>query len=1214
MNARKTAKRLGKITLWILGIWMGLLLLIQIVLSPAVLTRIINSLAGDYVDADVSFGKASVSVFSHFPKITLNLEDVEITYPHDRFNSLERKSMQGALLYSGCGETADTLASLRRLSASVSLLPLIAGDIKLPHIEIDSPKIFAHYYDEKHANWNIFGTSEESTSESNDTTAAKSSGSTGSSGSEDSMNIILKKISITGNPKIVYTDSQDSLFALITMKNMSFDGNFETEALHKLLADATVDSLFVAGRYGKDTLALGLDRLRLKDRSSHMNMQIKAKTFLATETFGRMMVPIEFESDFTLPEDPGIAVSLRNIITHIATIPATGNIDVKMRDDRMITEGNIDISQCRIQSVLQQYLAQFIPELNEVRTDTEVSANAIISGYYGYDDGVMPDVKVTLSVPDSEIDYSTFPEKIHIGMDAKFSMDTAGVMNADVTKARIHTYGLGLDATCGIYDMAGDDPEIEIHGDLRAALDSLRRFLPDSLDMTAEGRLTADLDGTMRMSHLDMYEFSKAGIEGNISGKGILFQMPDDTIDVRMDGIDLRLAPEDITSKRDPSKTFRLMGLTGTIAMADINYKESVVFKGKNIDFGAKNSVDDSNEDQQNVSYLGGRFNADMMQLDDSEGTSIKLEKTKNSFQMRPKRGQPTIPVLSLKNKNLRITYKTSDNRVILTDSDISAEAAMNTIDRKRRREAYLDSIAKIYPDIPRDSLFRHMRAQRTAQAVPSWMTEEDFKSSDIKVDLNETFRKYYREWDIKGHAGIRTGIIMTPYLPLRNILKGASLSLTNNHVAIDSLKMMAGETELCATGSINGLRRVMLGNGNIQMNMDISSGSLNADELLKAYTIGSQYEADETKPKEEMTNAEFFKQVTTDTVKASVASAPTLFVIPGNINASINLNTSGIRYKDLNISSLTADMLIKERCAQLTGTSMRSNMGGFDLDAFYVTRSKEDIRAGFCLDVKDVTSKRVIGLVPEIGELIPMIGSIEGLLNCEIAATASLDTTMNIIMPSVNGILRMSGKDLSISDDELYTSVAKMLMFRNKKKGEIDDLMIEATIKDNIIEVLPFILKIDRYTLGLSGIQNMDMSYKHHVSVLRSPLLIRLGLNLSGPDYDHMKFKIGKALYRAKKMPSFTAVIDQTKNTLRYSIYNIFETGIDNTLDHGDMQAIIAQHQNSIGYINAANMEMEDLSKEEMSKLEDSGNTESALEEAMAAAVAAVQEVLGNN
>jgi hypothetical protein len=352
---------------------------------------------------------------------------------------------------------------------------------------------------------------------------------------------------------------------------------------------------------------------------------------------------------------------------------------------------------------------------------------------------------------------------------------------------------------------------------------------------------------------------------------------------------------------------------------------------------------------------------------------------------------------------------------------------------------------------------------------------------------------------------------------------------------------------------------------------------------------------------------------VTTDTA-GTADSVPALIVLPGNLTADIALDASGIRYKELDISSLKAKMAIRERCAQLTEASMRSNMGGFNLDAFYATKSKNDIRTGFCLDITDVTSEKVIMLMPELGEMMPMIGSIKGMLNCEIAATASLDTAMNIIMPSVNGIARLSGNNLSISDDEVYTAVAKKLMFKNKKKGEIDELIVEGIIKENRVEVFPFILKLDRYTLGLSGVQNMDMSYKHHISVLRSPIIIRLGLNMSGPDYDHMKFRIGKAKYKINKLPSFASVIDQTKEELKQSIYNIFETGVDKTIDRRDMQSLITQHQKKIGYVNAAEVEMEELSKEEQNQLEESEKTESTMDEVMAAAVTAVQEVLKNN
>lgn len=1212
MDAKKIAKRIGKIGLWVLGIWLGALLIIQIILLPPIFTKIANSLADDYTDADISIGKAYGSVFRHFPRITLSVEDLEITYPHERYDSIARAGLQDELLYRGCGETVDTLASIRKASVSVSLLSFLGGNIKLPHIELDSPKIFAHYYDENHANWNIFGSSEVAPEAPADTTQTVQSSSPQSEG-DDGWNIILKNISITGNPEIIYTDCQDSLFTTISLKNLSFDGNFETNSLHKTMADAHIEALDIAGRYCNDTISFHMESMRLAKAGSHMHIDAQAIVQMAGKGMDRMRAPMLFSTDLSFPEDPGIAVTFSNMKAQFATIPVAGDMDIRLRDDKAMMNGKIDISRCRMQPILQYHIAKYLPELSQIRSNSEINATATIKGHYDYATGRMPEVNVNVDIPDSKLGHSTFPERIAVCMNADFQMDTTGLMQAEISKARILTYGLDMDARGSMYDITGTDPEITMNGGLRVSLDSLRQFLPDTLDITARGSITAQLDGQMNMSHLDMYSFSKANLYGFIKGDGVLVQMPEDTIDMRMDGLDIKLSPEYITSKRDPSQTFRLMGITGTLGKADITYKDAFAFKGEKVDFSAKNSTAEEDNDQQNIKYMGGRFNAESLQLNDSEGTSIKFDKTTNSFQMRPKYGQPTIPVLSVKNKNLRITYITADNRIILTDSEIKAEAAMNTIDRARRREAFLDSLSRVYPDIPKDSLFIHLRTQRTAKAVPSWMAEEDFRSSDIKLDLNESLRQYFREWDIDCEAGIRTGIIMTPYLPLRNILRGASMKIDNNTISIDSMKVLAGESEICAAGNISGLRRVMMGRGNIQLDMDISSESINADELLKAYTLGSQYEPQDSESTKEMTNSEFFKQVTTDTVK-QVQSAPALFVIPGNIIADIDIDASGIKYRDLSISSFNADMLIKERCAQLTNTSMTSNMGGFNLDAFYVTRSKKDIKTGFCLDVKDVTSERVIGLMPEIGQIMPMIGSIKGLLNCEIAATAALDTTMSIMTPTVNGIVRMSGKDLSISDDELYTSVARKLLFRNKRKGEIDMLQVEGTINDNRLEVFPFIIKLDRYTIGLSGVQNMDMSFKHHISVLRSPLLIRLGLNLSGPDYDNIKFRLGRALYRTKKIPSFTAVIDQTKNDLRYSIYNIFETGVESTVENGDMQSLITRHQHDIGYINAAEMEMEELSEKEIKELEESEAADNLLEETMAAAVAAVQKVLKNN
>ena len=194
----------------------------------------------------------------------------------------------------------------------------------------------------------------------------------------------------------------------------------------------------------------------------------------------------------------------------------------------------------------------------------------------------------------------------------------------------------------------------------------------------------------------------------------------------------------------------------------------------------------------------------------------------------------------------------------------------------------------------------------------------------------------------------------------------------------------------------------------------------------------------------------------------------------------------------------------------------------------------------------------------------------------------------MNILTPSINGVMRIGGENLSINDDnELYRTLAKKLIFKNKKEGKIDKMTVEGVIKDNVVEIFPFILKVDRYTLALSGIQNLDMSFKYHVSVLKSPLLFKIGIDLYGPDFDNLKFKIGKAKYKTNTIPVFSTVIDDTKINLVESIKGIFEKGVEAAISENENQGAINQHKKDIGYVNAVDMELEALSAKEQAELE---------------------------
>lgn len=1176
-------RKMLKVLLWICIIWIMLLAAAHFVLSPAILTKIINRYAPEYVDGDISFGSASASVFTHFPSLTLTFSDFSVTYPSGRFDSLEQAGVQGRLMYSGCSEEADTLASFDRFSASIHLFPLALGKISIPHAELVKPRIFVHSYHDGTANWQILKTGGEDSDKSDD----------GNAGGMPDM--ILGKISMTGNPHIVYTDCRDTVFTMISIRQAALEGKLKTRKMRNGRFGFTLDSMLVAGRAGKDTVALGIGRLHIHEHGKHLDVNAKARTLLATKSFGRMDIPVEIKGALSFPKDSVFAVNVQGMTADIAGIPFRADADIRLYEGRTGMKGSLGMTECRAETVIRDFAKNFLPAAEDINTDALVTLTADFNGFYDHADGSLPDISARLSVPDSYISYKDYPEKIRFGVEAQAATDTSGKIFLNVGNVSAAASGLDFRAKAEARDLLGNDPWISIDGKLSAVFDSLSRFIPDTMDIRTQGTVRAELKGNALLSQLNLYKFSDSALRGTLEGKGIALFSSADTIDVSVNDLSLKIGPESRVSRSDSSRSFRMAALTGEIDSIRVAYKKALSLNGNGISFSARNSAPEE-ADTSALGYLGGSLKAAKLTVADASGSSILLDDTGNSFHIFPKKGHPELPTLVLRSRNKRIMLNTGLNRAILTDASVRAKAAMNTVERKARRKAFMDSLSKAYPGVPEDSLMSAVRKEFASRPMPEWMKEEDFRKKDIDVRLDETLAKYFREWDMDGSIKVRTGIMMTPYFPLRNILRGFECGFNNNEVRIDSMKVMAGASEITAKGKLTGLRRALLGRGRLNLDLDIRSGKMNAGELLGAYNAGMNFDPEAGKELMEGTsNSEFLKIVTTD-VAAAETETP-LIVIPSNLNARVGIEASDIQYSGLGISSAKADLLMKERCVQILNTAAVTNVGTMQFDGFYSTRTKQDLRTGFSLNLQDVTAEKVIEMIPAIDTLMPMLKSFKGLLACEMAATARLDTNMNVIPPSINGVVRIGGKDLSISDNELFRTLAKKLMFKNRREGHVQQMTVEGVIKDNVLEIFPFVVNMDRYTLAMSGIQNLDMSFRYHVSVLKSPLLFRLGLDLYGQDFDHLKFKIGKAKYKSTDVPVFSTVIDKTKINLLTSIKGIFEKGVEAAVKDNETQAAIADHKKSIGYVKAVDQEMEDLSDEERRQMEEQEAGEEASE-----------------
>ncbi len=1167
--------------LWIVGIWAALLVALQVVLSSGAVLKVVDKFTADYIDGELKFKSIKVNMFKRFPKVSVFIEDGSLTYPADRFDELERESVQARLMYHGTGTEADTLASFKRFSAGVNVLALMQGRIHVSHVVMVKPRIFAHSYKGGEMNWNMFKfpVDEDDTS----STALPP--------------INLGVIRLTEHPHIVYTSSDDSLFTIIDVKRIAFDGKLNTRRSSRNRIGLSVDSMMVAGRLAKDTIGLRMNSINIRQHDDHMDMHADANAMLLTRSFGRMRVPVEIDGTAALLRDTVPVIAMNGFKGEIAAIPFGFDMTLRM-EDKMHVKGEFMVNGCKAEEIIDGYIKNIIPEAAKIKTDASLSISGTCDGYIG--GGRLPAINASLSVPASVASHKDLKHEVGLALEAGVRTDSRSRINVSIGKAELSTSGLRLTASGGASDILGSDPLLNVDGRLTVAADSLMTFLPEDSGIVAEGDLDVDLKGSIRLSQMNMYNFGLADLAGKAVSKRLVLKSAKDTVDVDIEGLAVSIGPEIKVSRRDSSKT-RLLAISGKVGKADIALKEVLTVKASELDLAAKNSVEGMvtagadaasgksfEVGRQEIHPLGGHFSARELVVADGNGMSLTMDETKNSFQMMPKRNNNSIPVLSLNSGNKRIYLRDKTNRIILTDAKVRMRAAMNSIERRQRMRAFMDSVALAHPEVPRDSLRAFLWAQRGSArarvAVPDWMKEEDFKEKDLNFTLDGMVADYFRKWDLNGKVDVRTGILMTPMLPLRNILKGMALEFNNNEVKIDSVKLLAGNSSLGASGALTGLRRALLGRGAYKLDLEFFTDKMDAAELLAAVNAGMKIDHDAVAA-EGASDSDFLKMVVVDSLEHEGLNA--LIVVPADLNADIRVNAGGIKFSDLLIDEFKADVVMKERCMQIVNAQAATNMGQASFEGFYATRSKSDIKTGFNLELKDITSEKVIAMMPAIDTLMPLLKSFSGQLDCELAATADLDTLMNMVMPSINGVIRIEGDDLTMSKNEMFNDLAKLLKFKNRDEAKIDRMTVEGLIKDNVLEVFPFILDLDRYTLALSGIQNLDMSFKYHASIIHSPILFKIGVDIYGSDFDHMKFRIGKAKYKSERIPVFSTVIDETKINLAESIQNIFEKGVEIAVKENEQQGAIEQHKKEIGYVNAAEAKMEDLSAEEQKQLE---------------------------
>ena len=1157
----RAGKWLKGILLAFLGLWAVVIIALQLLLSSAFLTKVVNRLADRYVDGTVTFSDVKASMFKSFPNLNVSIGDFSLTYPHDRFAAYDSvATVSDSLRNLGRGTEMDTLAHFDRLSVSVNYMDLIRKKLNIRHVVLEHPRVFAHRYDSTATNWKMFKL-EPKESDSDSTLF--------------SMPVSVGKVSLADRPFAVFTDLADTLSGTLHFKEMSAKGHYDAVERKLSRVNFSMDSLFVAGRLPSDTLALALDHLGVKEHGPHYDIDLESKAYLALRSAGRMEIPLSASCEFT-PDFQKKLFEVKDLKASVATIDLTGEGLVDMSLDSMYVKADVAMEDEPVSDVTK-YFGENFPVLKKLKTDALLSADGHCDGYYDKESGRLPKMFVHLTVPESHIGWKGIDETGRFDLEATASTRD-GKLVAEVQDLCMHVQGANVQLKGSADDILGGDPLVSMDGDVHLRLDSLTRFLPEDSGISARGNLDGNVKGEFKVSELDIYNFSDIGIEAALKSNGIRIYDPKDTLTAYLGKTTINLKP-DAKGKNVVS---------AAIDSIFAEYGKSTFIRGKKVALSASNST-------EKIKGLPGRhplvckLEASSVNMMDLDSCFVGVSGTSNTLKFTPTpKGKETVPYLNLSSSNQSLTIRESVNRYSAAGVALNVAAHPVAADNKARRKHLLDSLQKVYPGVPRDSLFFKAFSQNR-RAMPDYLTEKDFRKKDIQISLGESVAKYIQDWDISGNLKASSGKVITPYYPLENTFTSLNSKFTNNSLTLSGITINSGQSDISANGTLTGLKRALTSKrgGLLNLNLNLNSSVVDVNEILLAVNAGKQF----VPPGENVALTGVDDKTYLNAVKSGAvvdtSARNTLLVLPANLNAKVAVQANTVRWSSLETSFLSTSLEMKERCLQATNTFAMTNMGEAFLEGFYSTRTKKDLKAGFDLMLSNITAEKVIELFPAVDSIMPMLKAFKGLLDCEMAATSSLDTDMNLILPSVTGIVKIDGKNLSLSESEDLDKLRKSLRFKDRDSSYIDAMSVRGIINNDQLEIFPFILDVDRYTVALSGIQQFDQKFKYHVAAIKSPVPFKFGVNLKGM-FSDWRWKLGKAKFKSTKIPLFDDQVDGVRVNLVNSIHNIFERGVEQAIKQNEQaQAAIESKKAAESYSAEETEELTEAEKQELNAAE---------------------------
>ena len=869
--------------------------------------------------------------------------------------------------------------------------------------------------------------------------------------------------------------------------------------------DIRVDALHVSAKQVSmvsmcDTIDVAVAGMSLDAQVESMDdMHVQ----LAVASADVAMQGVEYAKGLSISLDIPAAVDMETIgiqlrQAQLAVNQFGINIDGWLNfQEEIAMDMHLSLQEWQISEVLALVPPTLLSSMEGITADGVVSLDAHAKGVYGNQS--MPVVDAHVVLQDGEGKYAELPYTfLALALDAALHLDmqNPSQTKVDIRDLRASTGRSKIEGKGQVTDLLGDI-QIDVATKCNVLLADAKYFLPK--DMTLDGRVKGDVKIQIGLNDLIAMELERGKILGDLRLEGIHYTA--DSMDVIL-----------------PNNKLRLQ-----IPNANPSRKEVGWLAG-------------------NLYLQSGKANRTGLLQADMAATSIALEMSN------------ILSNEALLHATLALEAK-EHIRVVMDSMDITAMkpmiaadvtynmqdiSEMPKVDAQIGFERLYGHYTDIHADITQGALTANLDAPRLkagieVQTLVASMGEE-LQAKTEKVAMTAAAR-YNKDggdnllltWRPRLDVDLNQAEVTIADWEKKVLIPKMDFSYSNRKFHIAESRLLVGNSDFELTGELRHIGRWLRDKGTLEGELNFTSNRTDVDELLALISAdeGSLEEAKDEEVKGDEAKGDEAKG---DEAKEE-ESEP--FLVPNNVDLVLNTQIKQAQFLNQTAYDLGGKVYVKDGALVLEEVGFICNAAKLQLTAMYRTPRRNHIYVGFDYHMIDINIQELIGMIPQLDTMMPMLRSFKGEAELHLAAETYTNAQYQIKPSTIRGAASIFGKDLVVMDNETFSTISKLLMFSKKTENRVDSISAEMTIYKKEIDVYPFCVSLDNYMVALGGRHNLDMTFNYDVNVL-SP--IYLGVNVSG-NLDDLNIKLAPCKFAKDFKPLFHRKVDTQSAELRSMI-----------------------------------------------------------------------------